>query len=754
MPIDSHDHPCLNTGTVPERIDQLNDQAEYLERTTPAETLKLSQAAHEMAVAVQYPKGIARSLYLIGRGHLRLGNLIDSEILLKRAYDQSLLIPALDLQANILNTQGIVNLYLRIYDQSFKYFQRALAISRKIDDRSIEARVLNNLGEIYRELKDYNAALNYYQQSRDIHHNVESPINKSVAISNIAALYLEMDDLEHAEVYVQQATALANEEQNLMIMSACRQYAGVIARKRGQYNKSLAYLNESLKINHETMELIHEAEVLVEIHKTLIEKGDRDLSFEVLKGAVNIGRKLNSHPLLLKIYNELVPACEALSRTDDALHYSKLRYEAIEAIERVELEQRLRGLEIQMEADTSSQEKESYRVLSQQLEQKAKELEDRSNELQDAYHTLKAISEIGKKITAVHSLESIYELVYQQISDLMAADLFGIGLYDPLMDSIRYAYLIEDGIRLNNIQIPLSRNNSFAVWCYRHRKELLVNSDKEDVSHFVGHFTSSFGDMMPAIMFHPLIVEDQIIGVMTVQSRRRNVYTPQTLETLGTLSAYLSVAILNAQKSEALHKEIQHREAAQNKLHQLNQELAALSEQDSLTGIANRRRFEEFYLQEWSRALRAHEPLSLMMIDVDHFKQYNDTYGHVAGDEIIVKIAGLICHNVKRTSDLVARYGGDEFIILLSNTDEGGALKVAADIQKIVAEAGLAHESSPISRVITLSIGLSSVTPRLDLVRHEIVQNVDQALYEAKEHGRNQIIIYKIESNQFTPFAS
>ncbi|SCZ76009.1 sensor domain-containing diguanylate cyclase [Acidaminobacter hydrogenoformans] len=736
-----------------ERVDWLNDQAEYIERTTPAETLRISQNALQMAASIHYPSGVAKSLYLIGRGHLRLGSLFESEAHLKKAYDQVLSLKDPELEAEILNALGIVNLYLKIYDLSFKYFQRALTLSKKIGTRALEARILNNIGEVYRELKDYTKALDFYQQSQETHQAVSSPINKSVAVSNIAGLYLEMNDYDNATLYVDKAIEIAKAEENVMIESACFHYAGIIERKKGHFDASHEKLKKSLELNKITKEMIHEAEVLIDIHRTLFEKGEHSRSLKILFDALKIAQRLNSETLLLQVYDEMIPACEALGKTEDALAYAKKRHNAVQAIEKIERAQRLRGLEIQLEADTSYQEKEAYRALSQALEHKAKELEDRSNELQDAYHTLKVISDIGKQITAVLSLENIFTLVHKHITDLMNADLFGIALYNSETDAIHYEYLVEDGLRVYDVRIPMAKDNSFAVWCYRNRKEIMINSDQSVLPEPVRMFSSSFGALMPAIMFYPLTVEDQIIGIITVQSLTSNVYTKQTLDTLGTLSAYLSIAIQNAQNSERLHLEIQEREAAQQKLRLLNEELAALSEMDGLTGIANRRRFDEFYFQAWSRAKREKEPLTLLMIDIDYFKQYNDTYGHITGDEMIKRTAALISDNVKRTSDLVARYGGDEFIILLSNTDEHGALMVANRIRHALAEEAVIHSRSPLG-VTTLSIGMSTCIPDRTMIMSEHIQSVDAALYEAKLAGRNRIVACDMREKRFTEYAS
>ncbi|MDO9592174.1 MAG: diguanylate cyclase, partial [Erysipelotrichaceae bacterium] len=571
---------------------------------------------------------------------------------------------------------------------------------------------------------------------------LDNPGFQSVTVSNLGALYLEMHELGKAEDFTNRALIMAREEKNRMIESACLQYLGVIAKEKGHFEEALHYYNESLDVYRETRELIHEAEVLLEFHKLYFEQGDTALSLEYLNEAMLIAEEVSSNTLISDICSELTKVHEFLGNNCEALKFAKKRFEAIETVEQQERDQRLRGIGIQLEADLSFQEKESYRILSQKLESKAQQLEERSEELAETYHTLKAISNIGKTITATLSLEEIFDLVYHYVTDLMEMDVFGIGLYQPEMDAIEYRFLVEDSLRLYDTRIPLSSTSSWAVWCFKHQKEVMVNSVEEENSGALSHISSSAGALMAAVMFNPLKVEDKIIGVITVQSKMPNVYNNQTQEILGTLSAYLSIAIQNAQKSEKLQEEIRQREHAQQELSELNMELAELSELDGLTGIANRRRFDEFYLQEWNRAIRAQQNVALLMVDIDFFKQYNDHYGHLSGDEIIIRIAHLIKECVKRSSDLVARFGGDEFIVLLSDTDTEGAKIVAKNIQDALLVCGIKHDYSEICPYITLSIGIAVVTPTQDLQPSLLIQKGDLALYQAKQSGRNQVRVF------------
>ena len=177
-----------------------------------------------------------------------------------------------------------------------------------------------------------------------------------------------------------------------------------------------------------------------------------------------------------------------------------------------------------------------------------------------------------------------------------------------------------------------------------------------------------------------------------------------------------------------------------------NKELARIATQDGLTHIANRRRFDEFLQQEWLRCTRQNQPISILMLDVDHFKAYNDTYGHPAGDQVLIQIAALCEAQTGRSTDLTARYGGEEFVIVLSNTDISGALKVAQAINKFVHDLAIPHANSLAAEVVTVSIGVATLQPSGISSPESLITSADEALYAAKNKGRNRVEIAITES--------
>ncbi|MDB9373782.1 diguanylate cyclase domain-containing protein [Nodularia sphaerocarpa] len=231
----------------------------------------------------------------------------------------------------------------------------------------------------------------------------------------------------------------------------------------------------------------------------------------------------------------------------------------------------------------------------------------------------------------------------------------------------------------------------------------------------------------------PELFDHFIEVVETGQALERDFYYPSADS-----SWYHFVAVKLGDGFAITIRDITARKQTEIALQDANQKLEKLVNIDGLTQVANRRCFDTRLQAEWKRLAREQQPLSLILFDVDKFKPYNDYYGHLAGDDCLIRIAQRVQEVVRRPADLLARYGGEEFIVLLPNTDIEGVIKIAQRIQQIIHEQALPHAKSNVADIVTVSLGISSVIPSFKVRPDTLIADADKALYDAKEQGRDR----------------
>jgi len=210
---------------------------------------------------------------------------------------------------------------------------------------------------------------------------------------------------------------------------------------------------------------------------------------------------------------------------------------------------------------------------------------------------------------------------------------------------------------------------------------------------------------------------------------------PDSIELIARIRYHSQAYIVQKQRDEAFKA----LEESQRDLAAANLELKKISSLDGLTGVPNRRKFDERLRLEWNRTMRQSSSLSLIMLDIDYFKMFNDTYGHQSGDECLKKVASALAESLCRDTDLVARYGGEEFAIILPGTGIEGAEKVAEKIRCSVEKLSIPHRGSDVADFVTVSLGVSTMIPGRKNEIENVILAADKALYKAKARGRNRV---------------
>lgn len=280
-------------------------------------------------------------------------------------------------------------------------------------------------------------------------------------------------------------------------------------------------------------------------------------------------------------------------------------------------------------------------------------------------------------------------------------------------DAVRLASEIQPTVILQDLLLP-SIDGMDIVRAYRSNPQtesipIIVLSSREDPKIKAEAFASGANDYM--------------------------VKFPDELEVIARIR-YHSQWYINKLQRDYAYRSLQE---SQRKLEELNRELIRLSSLDGLTGIANRRYFEEYLPIEWRRARREQSNFSLAMIDIDFFKLYNDNLGHLSGDDCLKRVVKVIRTFLKRPGDVIARFGGEEFALILPQTDNKGASTLMELIRNAVEMEKIEHPDSEVSSYVTISIGVATVIPQKNKTPEKLLEIADSALYEAKHAGRNKV---------------
>ncbi len=343
------------------------------------------------------------------------------------------------------------------------------------------------------------------------------------------------------------------------------------------------------------------------------------------------------------------------------------------------------------------------------------------------------IAQFSQEISRTHKLADVIQQVITEVRKFMAVDRFIIiRLSDKMAGKVQYESHAE-GV------------NSMLDWTLRHTwvvREKFLERYRQgypiavtDIHQQRLHqpeldFLEYFG--ITADLTVPLLQENELWGLLSVHNQQPRDWQGEDHRLLETLGTQIMTAIQRHELHQALT--------------QANQRLQQYAYLDGLTHVANRRRFEQFLSHEWRRLMREHAPLAIIMADIDHFKAYNDLYGHQAGDACLRRVAGALRGGIQRPADMVARYGGEEFVVVLPNTDLAGAEIVAEKMRILIRQQGIPHQGNAVDHIVTLSLGVAAMRPHPLKAPEELIKAADQALYRAKEAGRDRVMTAKLKS--------
>jgi diguanylate cyclase (GGDEF)-like protein len=439
------------------------------------------------------------------------------------------------------------------------------------------------------------------------------------------------------------------------------------------------------------------------------------LAFEVL--SISVAAALGTHLFLDRPLSELTGAMAKAESGDFLIRAPHLSEDELGDLARNFNRMLTRITDLaanNIQTDQDLKVAQEQLLLRNSLEEKNDIIQRTNGALEKLVRDLSLIYEIGQEVNSIIDLDNLYSKITETLHKHLKIQEFAILIFDDKRDElyVKAAYGFEDKEAILSTSFRKGEGITGLV-AETGRKIYIKDTSREE--RFL-HYKGERPARPSSFLSIPLVYKDDVMGVINFARVGRSSFSSQDVKKLSLVSGQIALAIANAQ---------------------LYTRTRELSVRDELTGINNRRYFQQMLQMEWKRAVRFHRTISLIMLDVDHFKMYNDTFGHLQGDKVLKGIGSLLKNNLREV-DTVARFGGEEFIMLLPDTDKVGAIVVAEKVRLLVEQRDFLADDRSKTRMVTVSVGLSTYPDDVGDM-DDLIDHADIALYRAKENGRNRI---------------
>lgn len=357
---------------------------------------------------------------------------------------------------------------------------------------------------------------------------------------------------------------------------------------------------------------------------------------------------------------------------------------------------------------------------------------------------LEDIVSLGETLTSTLETKDIVMTIISFIEENLdiLVETFTVVFYDADKNVLVFDFLYEGGKLLSAPDIPIDRSNSFNAQCFRNREKIIISNfndsfiSKEEKENFI---IKNSNARTNSAIFLPITYKTEITGVVSIQSQKPNAFNNDVANYINLFLPYISIALHNSYIRKKLNEEEKITEEVSKKLNKKRLELSKISNIDGLTLIDNRRAYEKKSNIIYDYASKNNIPVHVVMFDIDYFKKYNDTYGHLMGDEVLKIVARTINKYFNDDYSTFARFGGEEFIGIFIEKSNDKAYEKIDNIRNEIQNLQISSVNSSFG-IITISIGLYSINNTREIDRNFVIERADNALYLAKNSGRNKVI--------------
>jgi diguanylate cyclase (GGDEF)-like protein len=668
-------------------IDSLNERAfaNIFIDNSLSETL--TEDAMKLSVENNYTIGIAWCLLNSGLVKIDSGNQKESHEKLKQsnrifkeiATDKSGIVAS-------ENALGLMNIRLGKMEKAFSNLQKALILCRKHSLKEIEYTTINYLGILQYKSGKYTQALRFFEQASKL----ATKGNETRILNNLGSTHRVLGHNKKAISFLEEALAQAEKEKRTYARIAILEEIGLTYGQKEDYEKAIGYLKTALNLcdeNHLRFKLslcIHLGELYLE-QKDFLSAETALLEGEKLITEANSINNRNLYFLLSKIH-------ENKGDCKKALHLYKKFHSLSEKLNSTDLDEKIWLLET-----------EQFRKINRQI---------------------KTISEMGKKLTAYLKREEVLQTLVESLSTLFHIDFCLIGEVSHNSFTLKTEIFDLKREESHSKQLKYEIPRNIASWVALHKSGLKLNNIEEEFLSYGVDSDHSFlpGQVSSALCLPYETAENR--GVIAIFAKKENIFNDEDWELMEMLTSYAAIALNNTKQTETIKKR--------------NEELIRLNRFDNLLGIFNRTHILKLLENAWKSSCRNKSFIHVILLDLDHFKDINDKWGHDAGDACLIKIGEVFKKTFQRSMDGYGRYGGEEFIIYLQDMSTIDAAIMAEKVREKIEESVIPIKDEEIR--VTASIGLCSIIPphkgEYDNVL-KIIKEADKNMYLSKGKGRN-----------------
>ena len=669
-------------------------------------------------------------------------------------------------RADVRYTIGIARITRGEYESAFRSLSEARHLHEEIDDEQNSLLDQLAFGIIYGLSEQPEAAFESFLSIRDRARNLNYPEIEEAADCYMSRICFDQRRFEEGLGFINAALKIIETTGNMEHKAAALHEKGRIELHQGYIETAALHLEEARNIS-EGISGAFGYEYIISLGDLYTRNGQFDQARKSLETALERCREKGiPHGEIMSLFHMGnlheatgdIPAAieywkQCYDKTDATVlrhlkiksgeklvdqfhrsgdHEEAIRYlEDIRRIEHVIQDERLHHTisvyDQSMRIDDLEKEMQSWR-------RRSGELEKIRNDREEAIRELRTITLIGEKITSSLDPDTIVGVLYDSLSQLVTVNGLSIAFYDKDDQELDLRYVIEDGHYIEPSSIPMKPEESLTAWVIHNDCDLMINS-REEGSGYTRRIHHIQGSelLSESFLMVRLRIEGRIIGVLSVQALERNRYRARHLQVLQALASFIAIAMTNS--------------SAHQSLVLANEKIAHMATHDPLTTLPNRMQILSRLGQEIERCKRYEKALAVLFIDLDGFKEINDTHGHRAGDEVLKSVAERLIAGIRAT-DATGRLAGDEFLVILTDdcTPENGIL-LADQIRENLSRPILFNNKE---LRVTASIGMAFY-PADATDPGELVNAADQAMYDAKDAGKNLTCIHRLASGNPDP---